>query len=114
MLITAITLFALAAILGMLLISFVLKEKETPTAVVFTHGPLAVVALILLIVYAFREGPNPTESIILFAIAAAGGIVMVTRDITRKPIPKWLAVVHAIVAIAGFVMLLIFAFFKPN
>ena len=114
MIVTAIAFLALAAILGMLLLSFVLTGKETPKSVVFTHGPLAVIGVILLIIYAFREGPGPIEAIILFAIAAAGGVVMVMRDLTGRPVPKWLAVVHGLVAAGGLVMLLVFAFTKPH
>lgn len=114
MIVTAIALLALAAILGMLLLSFVLTGKETPKAVVFTHGPLAAIGLILLIIYAFREGPGPIEAIILFAIAAAGGIVMVMRDLTGKPIPKWLGIAHGLIAAGGMVLLLVFAFSKPH
>ncbi len=112
MIFTAIALFAFAALLGMFLLTFVLKGKETPKAVVFTHGPLAVAGLIILIIYALKEGPDPTESIILFTVAAMGGGVLFYRDLTNKPLPKWLAIVHGILAVSGFVCLLIFAFEK--
>ncbi|MBK0404819.1 hypothetical protein I5M27_17640 [Adhaeribacter sp. BT258] len=102
--------FALAALLGMYLLSFVLKGKETPKTIVFTHGPMAVVGLVLLIIYALKGGPNPTESLILFVLAAAGGLFMVFRDLTGKPIPKLLAVGHGLLAVTGFIFLLIFAF----
>lgn len=114
MIVTAVAFFALAAILGMLLLTFVLKGKETPKAVVFTHGPLAAIGLVLLIIYCFQEGPGPVESIILFAIAAAGGVIMLMRDLTGKTIPKWLAIVHGLVAVGGFVCLLVFAFVKSH
>ena len=110
MIITSIAFFALAAILGMFLLSFVLKGKETPKAVVFTHGPLAVIGVVLLIVYAFERPPGPMESIIIFLIAAAGGLMMIARDLTGKAIPKWLAVLHGLLAVSGFILLLVFAF----
>lgn len=111
MLITIIALFSLAALLGMLLLTFVLRGRETPKAVVFTHGPLAAAALVLLIVYSFKHSPDPIESIVLFTIAATGGFIMVIRDLTGRTIPKWLAVVHGLLAVAGFVFLLAFTFF---
>ena len=110
MIYTAIALFSLAALLGMFLLGFVLKGKETPKAVVFTHGPLAAAGLVLLIIYAIDRSPGPLESIVLFSMAAAGGVVMLYRDITGKGIPKWLAIVHGLLAIAGFAWLLYFAF----
>lgn len=112
MIFTAIALFAFAALLGMFLLTFVLKGKETPKAVVFTHGPLAAAGLIILVIYALKEGPDPTESIILFTVAAMGGGVLFYRDLTNKPLPKWLAIVHGFLAVSGFVCLLVFAFGK--
>jgi hypothetical protein len=102
--------FALAALLGMYLLSFVLQGKETPKAIVFTHGPMAAIGVVLLIIYATKGGPNPTESIVLFVLAALGGLFMVFRDLTGKPIPKFLAVGHGLLAVTGFIFLLIFAF----
>lgn len=110
MIYTCITLFALAAILGMILLSFILKGKETPKGVAIAHGLLAATGLVLLIMYTTKATPGPVESVILFAIAATGGIIVFARDITNKPIPKWLAVVHGLVAVAGFAFLLMFAF----
>jgi hypothetical protein len=110
MIFASIAFFSLAAVLGMLLLSYVLRGKETPKGIVFTHGPLAVIGLILLIVYAFENPPGPLESIVLFVIAALGGLILVARDLLRKTIPKWLAVVHGLVAVTGFVFLLVYAF----
>jgi peptidoglycan/LPS O-acetylase OafA/YrhL len=101
--------FALAALLGMYLLSFVLQGKETPKAIVFTHGPLAVIGLVLLIIYITRGGPNPWESLTLFVLAALGGLYMLSRDLTGRPIPKFLAIGHGLLAVAGFVLLLLFA-----
>ena len=112
MITTAIALFSLAALLGMFLLTFVLRGKETPKAVVFTHGPLAAAGLVLLIIYLFQESPGPVESVVLFTIAAIGGVVMVYKDLTGKKIPKWLAIAHGLIAICGFIFLLIFAFQK--
>ncbi|MDO6391545.1 hypothetical protein Q4E40_15510 [Pontibacter sp. BT731] len=107
---TSIGFFALAALLGMYLLTFVLRGKETPKAIVFSHGPMAVVGLVLLIIYIARGGPNPWESLVLFVLAALGGLYMISRDLTGRPIPKALAVGHGLLAVGGFVLLLVFAF----
>lgn len=107
---TAIGFFALAALLGLYLLTFVLRGKETPKAIVFTHGPMAAIGVVLLVVYALKGGPNPTESIVLFVLAALGGVYMVIRDLSGKPIPKFLAVGHGLLAVTGFIFLLLFAF----
>lgn len=113
MLITAIGFFSLAAILGMLLISYVLRSKETPKAVAFLHGGLAATGIVLLLIYTFGHAPAPLASLILFIIAALGGFMLIYKDLTHKPVPSWLAVVHGSTAIIGFVFLLVFAFNAP-
>ncbi|WP_442499363.1 hypothetical protein [Methylobacter sp. sgz302048] len=110
MIIAAIVLFSLAALLGIFLLTFVLRGKETPKAVTFIHGPIAFTGLVLLIVYAFQYSPAPIASLILFIIAALGGFVLIARDLTTSSMPKWLALLHGLIAVAGFVLLLKFAF----
>lgn len=108
MLIIAILLFAIAALLGAYLLSFVLTNKNTPKGITFIHGPLAATGLILLIVYAFLYHPKPIVTIIIFILAALGGFILVFRDLTGKSIPKWLALGHSVTAIIGFLFLLLF------
>ncbi len=103
-------LFALGALIGMYLLSLVLRNRETPKAVAVTHGAFVVIALIMLINYISNNSPGPVESLVLFVMAALGGIVLAYRDFTGKKIPKWLAVTHGVLAISGFTLLLIFAF----
>ena len=104
-----VTLFALGAIIGMYLLALVLQGKETPKAVALIHGVFVVVALVLLIIYSSRN-PGLADSIVLFLIAALGGLVLIIRDLLSKSIPKWLAVVHGLVAVTGFIFLLISAY----
>jgi hypothetical protein len=106
-------LFSLAALLGLILISYVLRSKETPKAVAFIHGPVAAIALIILIIYTINHDRMFIASIVLFVIAALGGIILFIKDLTGKTVPKWLAVVHGLVAVSGFTVLIINAFVKP-
>ena len=108
---TIIALFALGAIIGMYLLALVLQKKETPKFVAFIHGAFVASALILLIIYN-SEHPGLMESIVLFVVAAVGGLTMIIRDLTGKSLPKWLAVGHGLIAVAGFIFLLISAFAK--
>ena len=108
MLMVAIIFFTLAALLGLYLLSFILQNKETPKGVAFTHGPLAVIGLIILIIYSILSKSSPVISIILFVLAALGGIMLIYRDLTGKSIPKWMAIGHGLTAIAGFIFLIIF------
>ena len=100
-----ISLFALGAVIGMYLLALVIQEKKRPTAVAVIHGIFVAAALVLLIFYNMQN-PGLLDSIVLFIIAALGGLVLFVKDITGKPVPRWLAMVHAVVAVAGFVVLL--------
>jgi hypothetical protein len=105
-----ISVFSLTAILGLYLLSLVLRNKTTPKAVSVLHGLFAFTALILLSVYVLGQSPGPVESLIVFCVAAMGGIVLIYRDITGKTIPKALAIGHGLLAITGFILLLVYAF----
>lgn len=109
MLILSILLFAAAALLGIYLLSFILRNKETPKKVAFTHGPLAALGLVLLIIYSLTHQPAPIISLVIFILAAMGGSMLLYRDLTGKPIPKWMAIGHGVTALIGFVFLIIFA-----
>lgn len=110
MLYTIIALFALAAIMGMILLSYVLKSEKRPRGVMIVHGLLAATSLVLLLVYTGQNTPGPVESAVLFVIAALGGIIMAYRDLTGRSVPKGLAVLHGVLAVSGFIFLLVFAF----
>jgi len=104
-----ISLFGLGALVGMYLLALVLQKKETPKIVALIHGLFVAAALALLIFYAINGHPDLSETIIIFVLAALGGITLITRDLTKKSLPPWLAVGHAIVAVIGFLYLLIYA-----
>jgi hypothetical protein len=103
-------LFSLGALLGMYLLVLILQSKQTPKSVAFIHGLFVATALIMLIIYAVNNGPGLMESIVLFVMAAVGGLTLIYRDVTGKSMPKWLAIGHGLLAIAGFVFLLCYAF----
>jgi hypothetical protein len=109
MLITAVSFFTLAVILGMSLLSYVLRRKNTPKGLAFTHGGLAGVGITLLIIYSFYHTPTPMESLALLIIAAMGGFVLIYKDLTGKPIPKLFAIGHGIIAISGLILLCFFS-----
>jgi FtsH-binding integral membrane protein len=109
MLYLIIGLFALAAILGLIIINALIKKRETPKPAVLAHGLLAVTGLGLLIYYAIQNPENyPQVSIILFGVAALGGIYLFYNDMRKKPGPLGLAVIHALAAVVAFGLLLVF------
>ena len=111
MLYTTIVLFALVAIAGFIILKNWLTSAETSRTTVYLHGVFAAVALVLLVVYAFQNPANyPKASIILFVIGALVGFYMFAEDLRKKFSPTWLAIVHALFGVAGFLILLFFVF----
>lgn len=108
MLYLIIALFAIAAIIGLTILKNWLTSAKTSRTVVYAHGAFAALALVLLLVQALQNPAGHLRtSLILFIIAAIGGFYMFFRDLKGKFSPTWLAVVHALLAVSGFIVLLL-------
>jgi hypothetical protein len=105
-------LFVIAAVIGLYLISFVLKDQLPSKGLAMTHGALAATGLILLIVHMYNTGADMVQIIALFVITALGGIIMFIRHLTGKTIPKALAVIHGLLAIISFGFLVFYTYNK--
>jgi multidrug transporter EmrE-like cation transporter len=111
MLYIIIVLFALTAVVGFIILKNWLTTAETSRTIVYLHGIFAAVALVLLAVYAFQNPTHyPMVSIILFVIGALIGFYMFAEDLKKRFSPTWLAIVHALFGVAGFLLLLFFVF----
>lgn len=109
MLYLAIGLFVLGAMFGFIILNAILRNRPTPKPAVFIHGSIVVVALLLVIFYIMQNnGSGPILSVVLFILAALGGLTLFVIDMSKKPIPKWIAILHPIVAIAGLITLILF------
>jgi|SRR5215218_4208086 len=109
MLYLIIGLFALAAVIGILIFKNWLTSAKTSRTVVYLHGIFAATALVLLLVFTLQNSANMLQtSLILFVIAALGGIYMFVQDLKGKFSPIWLATVHALLAVAGFLVLIFY------
>lgn len=108
MVVTAIILISLAVVLGGYLLSFVLQEKNPPKAIVIIHGTLAALGIIVLLIYALTtDQPHKHwDSLIIFLLAATGGIYLVSRDIRHKDVPKWVAILHGGIGLTGLIWIL--------
>ena len=110
MLIGAIILFIVAAVFGLINLIALLEERPTHNRVVLLHGLIAAAAIVLVLIYMFLNGfPTPLiTSLILFILAALGGLTLVSFDMKKKPVPKLLVVLHPVIAIAGLIVLIIY------
>jgi hypothetical protein len=109
-LLTSTVLLAIAAAGGLVMAGIRFAGNRTPPApLAMLHGFLAAAAVTLL-VYAAATVGLPVMALVAIALflAAAGGGAILNLNYHWKqlPLPKGLIVVHAIAAVAGFVLLL--------
>src|SRR5947209_14871846 len=112
MLITAaIIIFIIAAIFGLVILTAILRDRPTPKPIVIIHGPLAAIAVVLLIIDVAKGHTESLliASLIIFIVAALGGFVLYTFDTLKKRIPKPLAILHPLIAMTGLIILIVYA-----
>jgi hypothetical protein len=106
----ALVLFAVAAVGGIVLALIRFKGKPyPPLALALVHGAVAAAGLVTLIaLVAQHQGTSSaTTALVLFLIAALGGFGLFFHHIRKVALPIWLVVVHALVAVAAFLILLL-------
>jgi hypothetical protein len=105
---TALVLFALAAVGGVVLAVIRFRgQPYPPLGLALVHGAAAAAGLIaLLLAVAPGEAPSSaTTALVLFVLAAAGGFFLFSHHLRKVALPTWLVVVHALVAVVGFLVL---------
>ena len=108
MLLAVLGFFLIAAFLGAFLLRSILKNKRTYKPVVFMHGSVAGLALLVFVTYiaSGHTAPLLIASFVCFVLAALGGLTMFTLDTTKKPVPKMLALGHPMIAVIGIGLLI--------
>jgi hypothetical protein len=107
---TATILLAIAAVGGLIMAGVRFAgDRQPPVALAMLHGFLAAAAVTLLLYGAVTIGlPSMAlGALALFLLAAAGGAILnLNYHWKQRPLPKWLVLVHGLVAVAGFLLLL--------
>jgi hypothetical protein len=111
MLAVAITLFAFAAVFGLIILCAILKNMPTPKPVVVIHGSLGGLGLLLALTYLAIGDITPLyiASICLLLVAITIGFVVFGFDISGKRVPKSLAILHPLLAALGVIILIVYA-----
>lgn len=105
MLYAALGCFAVAALGGVVLLTYVLRGIPTPKGLALGHGALAATGIVLLLVAMATGRMVPPLSLGLFIAAALGGFFMLYRDLRHGHVPKPVALLHGVLAVAAFVLL---------
>jgi hypothetical protein len=107
MLNTAAIIFAIAAVGGIVLAAHVLRDKFAPWALSLVHAALGAAGIVILLVAVIGGARgNIALSLVLFVVAALGGFFLASFHYRKQLPPKVVVVVHALVAVAGFGVLL--------
>ncbi|GCB05223.1 hypothetical protein [Ralstonia sp. SET104] len=103
----AIVVFAIAAVGGLVLAAHVLRDKFAPWVLSLLHALLGAAGLALLIAL-LVQGNAPQKvliSFVLMLVAALGGFFLASFHVRKKLPSKAVVVIHAGVAVAGFLTL---------
>ncbi|MDD5657279.1 MAG: hypothetical protein PHF00_08510 [Elusimicrobia bacterium] len=114
MLVTAAVIFALAALGGLVLAALHLQDKPIPLPLALLHGLLGACGLVLLalaVAHAVVKG-FAGIALGLFVLAALGGFYVFSFQLRKLKLPTPGVILHALIAGTGFV-LLIAAILRP-
>ena len=108
LLIIAAILFALGALGGLVMAVRSFKGQSIPVPLAALHGLLGATGLVLLIVAALLGKASKTAliALVVLVIAALGGFYLLSFHIRKQRHPRAVIVVHALVAVIGFLTLL--------
>ena len=109
MLIVAAVLFALAALGGLTMAYIHFKQdRNPPGALAALHGVAAATALVILLWAVVQSGAATSVAWAagLFVVAALGGFFLVSYHVRNRRLPSPVVVIHALVAVAAFLLLL--------
>jgi hypothetical protein len=112
MFVKAVILFAIAAVFGLYMAILHTRGRTPPPAVAAVlHGLFAVggVVVLFLGILPIGFGTVHTWALVLFAVAALGGLFLLSHHLRGKPLPGGVIVIHAIVAVSAFVILCVAA-----
>lgn len=104
----ALVILAITAVGGLVLAAQVLRGRLAPWMISVIHALLGASGLALLLV-TLTQGNTPQRFLFGFAlllVAALGGFLLASFHLRQKLPPKAIVIVHAGVAIAGFLTLL--------
>lgn len=108
----ALVLFALAAVGGLIMAVMRFSGRPLPPfGLAIAHG-LAAASGLAVLIFVIAGGGMPaagTVGLVLLLAAALGGFVLFSNHLRKQPLPIPLLVIHGLVAVAGFLTLLVLA-----
>lgn len=102
----ALVAFAIAAAGGLVLAYNVLRGRLAPWALSLLHAALGATGLVLVLLAVLDGVAGPvTIALLLLLVAALGGFYLASLHLRERIAPSGVVLVHAGVAVAGFLLL---------
>jgi hypothetical protein len=104
----ALVIFAIGALGGVLLATYVLRGRLAPWALSLLHAGLGAIGLLILIYAAITTGISRAvlAALVILAIAALGGFYLASFHLRGKVARQPIVLIHAGAAVVGFLTLL--------
>ena len=105
----AVLIFAIGAIGGLIMAMRVLRGQLAPWALSLAHAALGATGLVLTALVLFGKDESvPAHTglaLLLLVIAALGGFFLASYHLRKQPGPRAVVLIHAGVAVVGFLLL---------
>ncbi len=107
MLLTAVILFGIAALGGLVLATLHFRDKTIPLPLALLHGLVGASGLATLgwAVFGLGVGSAAAASLGLFVLAALGGFFLFSYHLRQQRLPSPVVIIHALVAVSAFLLL---------
>lgn len=103
--------FVVGALLGGVVLLYVLKDKARPKLLVLLHGTVVAVGIALLATFAFyHHNSEYLLFLLVFAAIAVVGFYMFIKDFSGAAVSKKVALLHGILAILALAFLVYYSF----
>jgi len=109
--IVAAVLFAIAAVIGLVLAWRHLGMRAPSLWAALAHGVFAAAGVIVLLTIVVRAAGVPavrTTSLAFFLDTVPFGVFLFATHVHARRLPAWIIVLHRLMAVVGFVLLLVF------
>ena len=112
MLSSAVIVFAIAAVGGLILAMHVLRNRFAPWLLSIVHALLGAAGLVLVLLAVIGGGGGSLilGALLTLAVAALGGFFLASLHLRKRLPPRAVVIVHALLAIIGFGLLVIGVF----
>jgi hypothetical protein len=103
----AVILFAVAAVGGLVMAARIFQGKKAPWPLSIGHALLGATGLVLVLLNVINgSGSLLLAALIILVVAALGGFFLASFHARGQLAPKAIVIIHALVAVSGFLLLL--------